>query len=58
MLTQSEYVSFPEERLAALIEENAQQKIETERLLEKLHQMEFLLDEYKRAMDDEIKKGN
>jgi hypothetical protein len=26
--------------------------------LEKLHQQEFLLDEYKRAMDEEIKKGN
>ena len=36
MLTQGEYVSFPEERLSALIEENAMQKIETERLLEKL----------------------
>ena len=58
MLTQGEYVSFPEECLSALIEENAMQKIETERLLEKLQKQDYLLDEYKRAIDDEIKKGN
>eukprot|EP00347_Sterkiella_histriomuscorum_P024154 403332120 len=50
--------NFPEERLAALIEENAQMKIDVEKCLEKLKQQDFLIEEYKRQMDEEIKKSN
>ena len=51
-------IEFPKDKLAALLEDNAQTKQDMERLLEKLHTQEFLLDEYKRALDQEIKKGN
>jgi hypothetical protein len=51
-------IGFPEERLAALIEENASMKVELETKLEKIKHYKFIVDEYKRALDDEIKKSN
>lgn len=33
-------------------------KIDVERCLEKIKQQEFLIEEYKRQVDDEIKKSN
>jgi regulator of replication initiation timing len=50
-------LGFPEERLAALIEENASMKIELETYIEKLKHYKYLVDEQKRALDDEIKKS-
>lgn len=56
--SQNNEAVFPDERLSALVEENAQMKVDLETKLEKLNQYKFLLDEYKRALDDEIKKSN
>ena len=53
-VVKSSTIEFPKERLAALLDENAQMKQDTERLLEKLQSQEFLLDEYKRAIDEEL----
>ncbi|CDW88006.1 UNKNOWN [Stylonychia lemnae] len=58
MISTSRDQSFPEERLSALIEENAQMKIDLERSLEKMKQQDYLIEEYKRCVDDEIKKSN
>ena len=44
--------------MAALIEENASMKVELETRIEKLKRYKYLIDEYKRALDDEIKKSN
>jgi hypothetical protein len=38
-------IGFPEERLAALIEENASMKIDLETYIEKLKHYKYLVDE-------------
>jgi len=57
-IVHSDIGGFPEERLAALIEENASMKVDLEVKLEKIKHYKYLADELKRALDDEIKKSN
>ena len=46
------------DKLQALVEENSQMKLDLEQLLIKHQQQEYLLDEYKSALDTQIAQAS